>query len=310
MLLRQSLLAAARSGHIKSAVTAAPVSRNLVERFVAGETIDDALNVARALHDEGLLVTLDHLGEDTYDSDQADAATRACIVSVERLFESGLARWADVSVKPTALGLKLGDDGPKIARDNVARVAAAARAAGCTITVDMEDHTSTVETLRLVRDLRTEYPDLGAVVQCYLRRTEADCADLTAPRSRVRLVKGAYNEPQAVAYRSAREVDRAYVRCLRTLMAGDGYPMIATHDARLIEIAGALALLNGRSADSYEYQMLYGVRPEEQRRLAGMGGRVRVYVPYGDDWYGYLMRRLAERPANLGFFLRSLVTRS
>lgn len=308
MLLRQSLLAAARSGHIKSAVTEAPVSRNVVERFVAGETIDDALNAARALRDEGLLVTLDHLGEDTYDTDQADAATRACIMSVERLFEAGLG--ADVSVKPTALGLKLGTDGPKIARDNVARVAAAARAAGCTVSVDMEDHTATVETLRLVRELRTEYPDLGAVVQCYLRRTEADCADLTAPGSRVRLVKGAYNEPEAVAYRSAREVDRAYVRCLRTLMAGDGYPMIATHDARLIEIAGALALLNGRSADSYEYQMLYGVRPEEQRRLAAMGGRVRVYVPYGDDWYGYLMRRLAERPANLGFFLRSLVTRA
>lgn len=308
MLLRQSLLAAARSGHIKSAVTAAPVSRNVVGRFVAGETIDDALNVARALRDEGLLVTLDHLGEDTHDSDQADAATRASIMSVERLFEAGLG--ADISVKPTALGLKLGADGPKIARDNVARVAAAARAAGCTVSVDMEDHTATVETLRLVRELRTEYPDLGAVVQCYLRRTEADCADLTAPGSRVRLVKGAYNEPEAVAYRSAREVDRAYVRCLRTLMAGAGYPMIATHDARLIEIAGALALLNGRSADSYEYQMLYGVRPEEQRRLAGMGGRVRVYVPYGDDWYGYLMRRLAERPANLGFFLRSLVTRS
>lgn len=308
MLLRQSLLAAARSGHIKSAVTAAPVSRNVVRRFVAGETIDDALNVARALRDEGLLVTLDHLGEDTHDGDQADAATRASIMSVERLFEAGLE--ADVSVKPTALGLKLGADGPKIARENVARVAAAARAAGCSVTVDMEDHTATVETLRLVRELRTEYPDLGAVVQCYLRRTEADCADLAGTGSRVRLVKGAYNEPEAVAYHSARDVDRAYVRCLRTLMAGDGYPMIATHDARLIEIAGALALLNGRSADSYEYQMLYGVRPEEQRRLAGMGGRVRVYVPYGDDWYGYLMRRLAERPANLGFFLRSLVTRS
>ena len=309
-MLRQSLQAAARSGRIKSAVTTAPVSRGLVERYVSGETIDEALNVARALHDEGLYVTLDHLGEDTHDGEQADAATRAAIVAVERLFESGLAPRADVSVKPTALGLKLGADGPKIARDNAARVASAAKAAGCTVTVDMEDHTSTVETLRLVRDLRADHPDLGAVVQCYLRRTEADCADLAAPGSRVRLVKGAYNEPQAVAYRSAAEVDRAYVRCLRTLMAGDGYPMIATHDPRLIEIAGALALINHRSADSFEYQMLFGVRPEEQRRLAGLGGKVRVYVPYGDDWYGYLMRRLAERPANLGFFLRSLVTRS
>jgi len=309
-LLRQALLAAARSGHIKTAVTAAPLSRNVVERFVAGETIDDALNVAQALHDQGMLVTLDHLGEDTHDADQADTVTRASIASVERLFESGLAKSADISVKPTALGLKLGADGPKIARDNVARVASAAKAAGCTVSVDMEDHTTTAETLRLVRELRSDYPDLGAVVQCYLRRTEADCGDLTKPGSRVRLVKGAYNEPEAVAYRASDEVDRSFVRCLRTLMAGEGYPMIATHDPRLIEIAGALALLNGRSNESFEYQMLYGIRPDEQRRLAGQGAKVRVYVPYGDDWYGYLMRRLAERPANLGFFLRSLVTKS
>lgn len=309
-MLRQALLAAARSGGVKSAVTTAPFTRGVVERFVAGETIDDALRVARALRDEGLLVTLDHLGEDTLDADQADAVTRASIASVERLFEAGLAESADVSVKPTAVGLKLGTDGSKIAGDNIARIASAAKDAGCTVSVDMEDHTTTAETLRLIRELRADYPDLGAVVQCYLRRTEADCADLTEPGSRVRLVKGAYNEPEAVAYRAPGEVDRAFVRCLRTLMAGAGYPMIATHDPRLIEIAGALALLNNRSNDSYEYQMLYGIRPEEQRRLAGMGAKVRVYVPYGGDWYGYLMRRLAERPANLGFFLRSLITRT
>ena len=309
-MLRQSLLAAARSGRVKSAVTGAPLSRNVVERFVAGETVDDALKVARSLHDEGLLVTLDHLGEDTHDADQADAATRATIASVERLFETDLAKSADISVKPTALGLKLGADGTKIARDNVARIASAAKAAGCTVSVDMEDHTTTAETLRMVRELRADHPDLGAVVQCYLRRTEADCADLAAPGARVRLVKGAYNEPEAVAFRRAGEVDRSFVRCLRTLMAGAGYPMIATHDPRLIEIAGALALLNGRGNETFEYQMLYGIRPEEQRRLAGMGSKVRVYVPYGGDWYGYLMRRLAERPANLGFFLRSLVTKS
>lgn len=309
-MLRQALLAAAGSDRVKKAVTTAPVTRSLVKRYVAGDELDDALRVARELRDQGLLVTLDHLGEDTLDADQADAAARASIEAIERLFDDGLAGACEVSVKPTSVGLKLGTDGAKIARDNIARIASAAKAAGTTVTVDMEDHTTTAETLRLVRDVRADHPDLGAVVQCYLRRTEADCADLTSPGSRIRLVKGAYNEPEAVAYRTAGEVDRAFVRCLRVLMAGDGYPMVATHDPRLIEIAGALALLNGRSGDSYEYQMLYGIRPDEQRRLAAGGARVRVYLPYGGDWYGYLMRRLAERPANLGFFLRSLLTRS
>lgn len=309
-MLRQTLMAAARSDSVKALVTRAPLTRGLVERFVAGETVDDALRVAQTLHDQGLLVTLDHLGEDTHDADQADAVTRASIEAVERLFEAGLAKAAEVSVKPTALGLKLGTDGTKIARDNIARVASAAKAAGTTVSVDMEDHTTTAETLRLVRELRAEFPDLGAVVQGYLRRTVSDCADLTAPGSRVRLVKGAYDEPEAVAFGSPDEVDRSFVRCMRTLMAGQGYPMIATHDPRLIEIAGALALLNERAGDTFEYQMLYGIRPDEQRRLAEAGNRVRVYVPYGSDWYGYLTRRLAERPANLGFFLRSLITKS
>lgn len=310
MLLRQALLATADSKGIKRLVTTAPVTRDLVERFVAGETLDDALRVTGRLHDEGLLVTLDHLGEDTLDVEQADAATRSSIEAVERLFERGLAQSAEVSIKPTALGLKLGADGEKIARDNIARVAAAAKAAGTTVSVDMEDHTTTAQTLRMLRELRAESPDLGTVVQSYLRRTEADCADLAQPGSRVRLVKGAYNEPEAVAYASPREVDRSYVRCMRALMAGPGYPMIATHDPRMIEIAGALAVLHGRADDSYEYQMLYGIRPDEQRRLSGLGARVRVYVPYGVDWYGYLVRRLAERPTNLGFFARSLVTKA
>ncbi|HEY3686722.1 MAG TPA: proline dehydrogenase family protein [Streptosporangiaceae bacterium] len=309
-MLRQALTAAARSGRVKGLVTTAPLTRGLVERFVAGETVDDALRVTQELHDQGLLVTLDHLGEDTLDAAQADAVTQASVEAVERLFDAGLAKTAEVSVKPTALGLKLGNGGAKIARDNIARVASAAKAAGTTVSVDMEDHTTTAETLRLIRELRVEFPDLGAVVQGYLRRTVSDCADLTAPGSRVRLVKGAYDEPDAVAFTSPGEVDRSFVRCMRTLMAGEGYPMIATHDPRLIEIAGALALLNERPNDSFEYQMLYGIRPDEQRRLADAGARVRVYVPYGDDWYGYLMRRLAERPANLGFFLRSLVTKS
>jgi proline dehydrogenase len=170
----------------------------------------------------------------------------------------------------------------------------------------MEDHSHVDATLRIVRAVRADFADLGCVIQSQLRRSAADCAALATPGSRVRLCKGAYNAPQDVAFTSRAEVDRSYVRCLRALMRGDGYPMLATHDPRLIEIAGSLALLSGRAPGSFEYQMLYGIRPGEQRRLANTGARMRVYVPYGGDWYAYLVRRLAERPANLAFFLRSL----
>jgi proline dehydrogenase len=144
------------------------------------------------------------------------------------------------------------------------------------------------------------------VVQAMLRRTEADCRSLAAKGNRVRLCKGAYSEPQSEAYTARHDIDRSYARCLRILMEGPGYPMVASHDPRLIQIAGSLARQNERSADEFEYQMLFGIRPDEQRRLAASGAKVRVYVPYGDDWYGYLVRRLAEKPANLRFFLRSL----
>ena len=217
---------------------------------------------------------------------------------------------AEVSVKPTAVGLGLPEHGEKTAAENIARVCAAAREAGTTVTVDMEDHTHVDATLRIVRTLRDDHPDLGCVIQSQLRRSADDCADLATPGSRVRLCKGAYNAPPDVAFATRAEVDRSYARCLRFLMRGSGYPMIATHDPRLIEIAGAQAHLTGRGPGDFEYQMLYGIRPAEQQRLADAGAQVRVYLPYGSDWYGYLVRRLAERPANLAFFARSLATRS
>jgi proline dehydrogenase len=147
------------------------------------------------------------------------------------------------------------------------------------------------------------------VLEAYLHRTEADCADLAAEGSRVRLCKGAYKEPESVAYQSSGDVDKAYVRCLKVLMAGQGYPMVASHDPRLVEIAGALAAKNGRAPKSFEYQMLYGIRPEEQQRIADRGDQMRVYIPYGEEWYGYLMRRMAEKPGNLMFFLRGVATK-
>jgi proline dehydrogenase len=174
----------------------------------------------------------------------------------------------------------------------------------------MEDHTHVDATLRIVHTLRGDHPGLGCVIQSQLRRSADDCADLATPGSRVRLCKGAYNAPADAAFVARPEIDRSYARCLRMLMRGSGYPMIATHDPRLIEIAGAQAHLTGRGPGDFEYQMLYGIRPAEQQRLATCGAQVRVYLPYGSDWYGYLVRRLAERPANLAFFARSLATRS
>jgi proline dehydrogenase len=177
------------------------------------------------------------------------------------------------------------------------------------VTLDIEDHTRFEATLRLLGKLRADFPDLGCVIQSYLRRTAGDCEELATAGSRVRLCKGAYSAPDAAAFRAHSEIDRSYARCLRILLNGEGYPMLATHDPRLIAIATARAEAAGRSQSSFEYQMLYGIRPAEQLRLAATGATVRVYVPYGTDWYGYLVRRLAERPANLAFFLRSLRSR-
>jgi proline dehydrogenase len=308
-VLRRSLLMLARSEQIKHLAGSMPVSSGIVARFVAGESVDDVVEVSRTLIADGRLVSLDHLGEDTLDREQADSTVQAYLEVLKRLADSGLTRGAEVSVKLSAVGQALGDDGARLALDNARRICQAAANAGTTVTLDMEDHTTTDSTLGVLHELRQDFPDTGAVVQAYLRRTEADCRDLTRAGSRVRLCKGAYKEPESVAYQDRAEVDLSYVRCLKVLMAGDGYPMVATHDPTLIAIAGALVSRYSRAKGSYEYQMLYGVRPDEQKRLAAAGERMRVYVPYGDQWYGYLMRRLAERPANLAFFLRSLATK-
>jgi len=310
-MLRRALLAASASESVRHLVTTVPLTRDVVARFVAGDTADDALAVTRRLLDDGLLVTLDYLGEDTVDPQQAAAVTGEYIRLLGRLGAAGMSGGgrAEVSVKPTAVGLDLAEHGEKTARENIARICAAARDGGTTVTLDAEEHTRVEPTLRIAAQLRPEFPDLGCVIQSYLRRSPDDCRALAAQGSRVRLCKGAYNAAADVAFTSRAEVDRCYARCLRVLLNGPGYPMVATHDPRLITIAGALASLADRPQAGFEYQMLYGIRPAEQRRLAGTGARMRVYVPYGSDWYGYLVRRLAERPANLAFFVRSLASR-
>lgn len=310
-MLRRILLAASGRDRARQMVVTLPYTRDIVARYVAGDDAAAAVEVTRGLQAAGLLATLDYLGEDTAQSAEAAAVTTEYVSLLAMLAASGLAGGgaAEVSVKPTAVGLGLAEQGEKTALENIARICAAARNAGAHVTVDMEDHTRVEATLRIVGELRSDFPDLGCVIQSQLRRSAADCEALAFPGSRVRLCKGAYNAPEEVAFRTRAEVDRSYARCLRVLMAGRGYPMFATHDPRLIRIVAAQAELTGRGPGDFEYQMLYGVRPAEQRRLAAGGARVRIYLPYGSDWYGYLVRRLAERPANLMFFLRALSSR-
>ncbi|WP_017976069.1 proline dehydrogenase family protein [Actinopolyspora halophila] len=308
-MLRTTMLAAARSSAVRRLVEANPLTRTVVDRFVAGSDTSAAIGVTGRLADKDLHVSLDHLGEDTTDARQANETVLAYQGLLSELRRAGLAHRAEVSVKLSAVGQQLATDGEKIALDNARRICESAAAAGTTVTLDMEDHTTTDMTLRALSDLRVDFPWVGAVLQAYLHRTEQDCRDLAYEGSRVRLCKGAYSEPASVAFQDKHEVDRAYVRCLRALMNGQGYPMVATHDPRMVRIASELAGRAGRAKESYEFQMLYGIRPGEQQRMAENGDRLRVYVPYGQEWYGYFMRRLAERPANIGFFLRSLLTR-
>ncbi|MWA02094.1 proline dehydrogenase [Actinomadura sp. LD22] len=310
-MLRQALLFASRSGGARRIVETAPFTGDVVRRFVAGETVEDATRVTGDLTAEGLLVTLDVLGEGTEDGRRVEANADRYVALLERLGESALGARAEVSVKLSAIGLSLGEQlGERLALENARRICGAARSASTTVTLDMEEHTAVDATLRIVHELRRDFPDVGAVIQAYLRRAEEHCAELAYEGSRVRLCKGAYAAPEAVAFTDKEEIDKSYVRCMKVLMAGKGYPMLATHDPRLIDIGGALAVLNERDADTFEYQMLYGIRSAEQRRLAGKGAQVRVYVAYGRDWYEYFMRRLAERPANLKLFARSIVGRA
>jgi len=306
-VLREPLLALSRSETVKDLVTRLPISSGIVSRYVPGESVHDAVGATRGLVEDDLHVTLDHLGEDTLDESQAEATVAAYLELLDALTAAGLARHAEVSVKLSAIGQAL-PDGDRLCLDNARRICRAARNAGTTVTLDMEDHTTTDRTLATLGELRKDFPETGAVLQAYLRRTEADCRALAHEDSRVRLCKGAYSEPSTVAFTDRHEIDKSYVRCLKVLMAGQGYPMVASHDPRMIRIASALATRHGRAAGTYEFQMLYGIRADEQRRLAAAGETVRVYVPYGAQWYGYLMRRLAERPANLRFFLRSLLS--
>ncbi len=319
-MLRTAVLAASSDHRVRRFVSTSPVTRGVVNRFVAGEDVSAGVGVAGRLCEAGLRVSLDVLGEDAIDRQRAYESAMTYCDLLRALADAGLTPATEVSLKLSSFGQAF--DAP-LARELAFGVCQAARDAGTCVTVDMEDHTTTDAVLTTVAELRREFDETGSVVQAYLRRTEADCRDLAVAGGRVRLCKGAYAEPSSVAFTRQTEVAASYARCLAILMAGRGYPMVATHDPALVELAGRLARAvagavaggtaglvepdpGGPRPRPFEYQMLFGVRPGEQRRLAGAGEVVRVYVPCGREWYAYLMRRLAERPANLLFFLRAL----
>ncbi|GLF94829.1 proline dehydrogenase family protein [Streptomyces yaizuensis] len=280
-----------------------------MNRFIPGETVDQVVPIVRDLAAKGLEITLDVVGEDITTVEQSHAARDAYLELIEQLKELGLGERAEMSVKLSMFGQAL-EGGHELALANVRPVVEAAAAIGTTVTLDAEDHTTLDSMFAIHEELRKDFPQTGCVIQAYLFRTEEDARRLAANGSRVRIVKGAYKEPAEVAYQVKAEIDQAYVRILKTLMDGEGYPMIGSHDPRLIAITQELARRAGRKLDEYEFQMLYGIRSEEHVRLAAEGHRMRVYTAYGTDWYGYFMRRLAEKPANLLFFVRSMITKN
>ena len=301
--MRTSLLALSHRRWLGRLAVRMPLSRQVVGRFIAGQELGEALQVLARIQRDGYHTTLDVLGEAVSSPEQARAAADRYVAALEALSAGGLE--GNVSLKLTQMGL---DVGRELCRENVARIFEKAALTGAFVRIDMEDHARTDATLALWRELRPLNPSSGVVIQSALRRSEADVARLIEERARVRLCKGAYHEPEAVAFQAKTEVDAAYARLMERLLHEGEYPAFATHDARLIQQAVDIARREGIGRDSFEFQMLFGVRRDLQRQLVDAGYAVRVYVPYGSEWYPYYMRRLAERPANVAFIVGSLLT--
>jgi proline dehydrogenase len=304
--MRSTLLTLSHRKSLGRLATRVPITRPMVRRFICAETLDDALPAIRRLLDEGMGTTVDVLGESVSQEADARAAAARYLVVLDALADNGLDR--NVSLKPSQMGLAI-DRG--LARETIGCIVARAVELGAFVRIDMEDHTTTDETLALWRDVRPATwrdggADVGVVIQAALRRSDDDIEAVIAEGGRVRLCKGAYKEPASVAYGDKADVDAAYERQMLRLMRAGRYPAIATHDVRIIQRAITVAKEEGIAKDAFEFQMLYGIRRDIQEQLVGAGWRVRTYVPFGSQWYPYFMRRLAERPANVSFILRNL----
>ena len=302
-MLREGLLFLSRSGTARKVVMNAPFARSAARRFVAGETLDDAIDAARRINADRMAVTLDYLGESVRDRAEATAAADTYLRMIDRLVAEGID--GNVSLKLTQMGQDIDEE---LLRSNVGRVLRRAAEHDMFVRFDMESSDYTQRTLDFVQRVWEEgHTNCGIVLQSMLRRTEADTRWANERGIRVRLCKGAYMEPEELAFQEKAEVDASYVRCTHLLLDDGTYPAIATHDPAMLDATKQHARDHGIRPDSFEFQMLYGVRRDLQRRLVADGWRVRVYVGFGNAWYPYFMRRLAERPANVLFIANSLV---
>ena len=300
-MLRAALIRLSESKRLGRWATHNRVSRRVARRWVAGESLDDAVTAARALNRLGFPVTLDFLGENVSNKDGAIRAANIYISMYDRIAAEGLN--GNVSLKLTQLGLDLDE---AFCESLVRRIAESSTQHGNFLRIDMEGSPYTQRTVELCKRVRANTDAVGTVIQSYLRRSERDVRDLLSVGCRIRLVKGAYKEPPEIAFADKKDVDANFVTLMKILLTSGIYHAIATHDPRIIDASKEFAASKGVGKDQFEFQMLYGIRTDLQRQLIGEGYKVRVYVPYGTDWFPYFMRRLAERPANLTFFLRNL----
>lgn len=305
-MLKQSLLYLSTAGWAQNIATNWSIAKRVARRFVAGETMDDAINVTRILNNKGVLVTLDLLGESVTSEADTEAVIETYLQLLDRIHSENLQ--SSVSIKLTHIGYDISED---LAVRNLRQILQRAKEHHIKITIDMESTVYTDATIRIYRTMRDEYDfdNVGTVIQAYLRRTEADIKALASEGSRIRLCKGAYLESPELAFPEKADVDANYVKMIETYLNqdnGNGYLELATHDENMIQAALSIIEKHNIPVEKYEFQMLYGVRSDRQQELADAGHKMRVYVPFGEAWYPYFVRRLAERPANLWFFMKSL----
>lgn len=298
MILRDTLLYLAQNERMHEFVVHNKLARKVSHRFVAGETLEAAIEATRELNKKNIPVALNYLGESVSDASMARAAAQDYTSAIERVKQTGVN--ANMSIKLSALGL---DISKELCEQNLHTLLACAQQYSIFVCIDMEGSAYTEQTLDITLRAHQQYEHVGTVIQSYLLRSKKDIEQLIANGVRTRLVKGAYKEPSSIAYQQKNEVDRNYVHLMSMLLAQGNFPAIATHDEEIVKAACKFARDRGISKDAFEFQMLYGVRRDLQEQLVNTGYNVRVYVPYGSQWYPYLMRRIAERPANLVFVM-------
>ncbi len=302
MVLKDTLLYLAQNENLRNFVVHNRATRGVSRRFVAGEALDEAVTATQALNTRGIRAALDLLGENVSDEKEAQSAARNYIAALDCIKQSGID--ANISIKLTALGLDISQD---LCEQNVQSILEHARQQGTFVAIDMEASAYTERTVDITLRMHKQFEGVGTVIQSYLYRSKSDIEALIAENVRVRLVKGAYKEPADIAFQQKSDVDQNYIELMLMLLAKGNYPAIASHDEHIIQAATNFVRDQGISKKAFEFQMLYGIRRDMQDKLVQQGYDMRVYVPYGSQWYPYLMRRMAERPANLVFVMSNAI---